>query len=137
MEDDTMRLEHVNLTVSDVERAIRFYGDLFDFKVRWRGTLDGGRPAAHVGGENFYLALFETANPGQAPYDYTTVGVNHYGFVVDDLDEVVARLGAHAIECHLMADYEPGRRAYFFDPDGQEVEVVEYAGVTGISPTAP
>lgn len=132
-----MRLEHVNLTVSDVERAIRFYGGLFDLKVRWRGTLDGGRPAAHIGGDAFYLALFQTNASGQAPYDYTTIGVNHYGFVVDDLGDVLGRLDDLGVECHLMADYEPGRRAYFFDPDGIEVEVVEYAGVTDISPTAP
>jgi catechol 2,3-dioxygenase-like lactoylglutathione lyase family enzyme len=132
-----MRLEHVNLTVSDVERSVKFYGDVFDFKVRWRGTIQGGLPAAHVGGDAFYLALFQTDNRGRAPYDYTTVGVNHYGFVVDDLDEVLNRLESLDVDCHLMADYEPGRRAYFFDPDGQEVEVVEYAGTADISPTAP
>jgi catechol 2,3-dioxygenase-like lactoylglutathione lyase family enzyme len=132
-----MRLEHVNLTVGDLERAVRFYEDVFDFKVRWRGPIDGGRPAAHIGGDAFYLALFETDAAGRAPYDYTTVGVNHYGFVVDNLDDVLGRLAALGVECHLTADYAPGRRAYFFDPDGQEVEVVEYAGVADTSPTVP
>jgi catechol 2,3-dioxygenase-like lactoylglutathione lyase family enzyme len=132
-----MWLEHVNLTVSDVERSLKFYGDVFDFKLRWRGTIDGGLPAAHVGGDAFYLALFETDAGGRAPYDYGAVGVNHYGFVVDDLDEVLGRLAGLGIDCHLMGGYEPGRRAYFFDPDGVEVEVVEYAGAADISPTVP
>jgi catechol 2,3-dioxygenase-like lactoylglutathione lyase family enzyme len=131
-----MRLEHVNLTVTDVDRSTRFYQDLFDFKVRWQGSTGGGTPAVHIGGDSFYLALFETDRAGRAPYDYGAVGVNHFGFVVDDLDEIVRRLDAQDIECHLTADYEPGRRAYFFDPDGHEIEVVEYAGPSDFSPTA-
>ena len=27
---------------------------------------------------------------------------------------------------HFEPDYEPGRRIYFLDPDGHEVELVQY-----------
>jgi catechol 2,3-dioxygenase-like lactoylglutathione lyase family enzyme len=63
---------------------------------------------------------------GPAPSDYSRVGINHFGFVVDDLDEMRRRLGAAGIQPHHEADYEPGRRLYFLDPDGIEVELVEY-----------
>ena len=33
-----MFLEHVNITVSDLDRSIAFYCDLLDLEVRWRGT---------------------------------------------------------------------------------------------------
>lgn len=121
-----MYLEHANLTVTDIERSISFYRDLFEFEVRWRGTDRAGRPAAHVGDDQFYLAFFEAARPGSAVKDYSVAGLNHIGFVVDDLEEKRRRLEKLGAEVHLEGDYEPGRRLYFNDPNGVEVELVEY-----------
>ena len=50
-----MKLEHVNLTVSDVEKSSRFYCELLDLKVRWRGETSVGWPAAHIGDETARL----------------------------------------------------------------------------------
>lgn len=121
-----MYLEHVNVTVADVERSAAFYSDLLDLHVRWKGASAEGRPVIHVGDDRCYLALFEADGEGAPAYDYGAVGVNHYGFVVDDLDAALARLRTLGVEPTATFDYEPGRRAYFFDPDGQEVELVEY-----------
>ena len=63
---------------------------------------------------------------GRADSDYDRVGLNHFGFVVDDLDESKKRLLALGASPHSEADYEPGRRLYFLDPDGIEVELVQY-----------
>jgi len=121
-----MRLEHVNLTVTDLDRSIAFYSDLLDLHVRWKGEIDGGRLAAHVGDDDLYLALFEAGAPGDVDHNYLTPGVNHFGFVVDDLAEARARLARLGASVHLEGDYAPGRRIYFFDPDGYEVELVQY-----------
>jgi len=121
-----MYLEHVNLTVKDLDRSIAFYADLFDLRVRWKGPIDGTRLGAHVGDDRTYLALFEASSAGEIDHDYSRPGVNHFGFVVDDLDDVRGRLGRAGTTVHLEADYEPGRRIYFLDPDGNEIEVVEY-----------
>lgn len=121
-----MNLEHVNMTVSDLDRSIAFYCDLLDLHVRWKGLIDEERLGAHVGDEHGYLALFQAAVSGRADQDYGRPGINHFGFVVHDLDEAgrrLERLGAHI---HHQADYEPGRRLYFLDPDGHEVELVTY-----------
>lgn len=121
-----MYLEHVNLSVSDLERSIRFYRTLFDLELRWRGHSAGGRAEAHVGDEKTYLALFQSEREGRFRREYADVGLNHFGFVVDDLARVKERLAAEGITPHLEADYDPGRRLYFEDPDGIEVEVVAY-----------
>jgi catechol 2,3-dioxygenase-like lactoylglutathione lyase family enzyme len=121
-----MRLEHVNLTVNDLDRSIAFYCDLLDLQVRWKGTIDEGRLAAHVGDDRCYLALFEAAEPGIADQDYGRPGLNHFGFVVDDLDEARRRLERLGGTVHFEPNYDPGRRIYFRDPDGHEVELVEY-----------
>lgn len=122
----SMRIEHVNLTVSDLDRSIAFYSDLLDFHVRWKGAIDADRLGAHVGTDDFYLALFQATQAGEAPHNYLAPGVNHFGFVVDDLEATRQRLIELGGSVHLEADYEPGHRIYFFDPDGHEVELVEY-----------
>jgi len=121
-----MYLEHVNLSVSDLERSIAFYTELFGFEVRWRGFTSDGQPAAHIGDDRMYLAMFQAVAPGTAVKDYGAVGFNHFGFVVDSLDDLRGRLGRMGISPHLEGDYEPGRRLYFHDHDGIEVELVQY-----------
>lgn len=122
-----MFLEHVNLTVSDLDRSIKFYADAFGFHVRWRGNTTGGTPAAHLGDDRCYIALFQAKYPGHTDSDYISVGVNHFGFVVDDLDAMRARLESLGISPTDDQDYEPGRRFYFKDHDGFEIELVQYA----------
>ena len=39
---------------------------------------------------------------------------------------VKRQLAALNVQPHLEADYEPGRRLYFFDPNGVEMELVQY-----------
>lgn len=122
-----MFIEHVNLTVSDLDRSIAFYARLFDYELRWSRRDGSDRDAAHVGDGRFYLALFQAETLAAAPRPgYDRVGLNHFGVVVEDLDEMRERLRALGVTPTSEQDYEPGRRLYFFDPDGIEVELVEY-----------
>ena len=131
-----MRLEHINMTVNDVAKSFDFYRELFGFKCLWKGSKAGetGKQldAMHMGTHNVYIALFEVedksfATSHSAPSDYSAPGINHMGFVVDDLEYYRTKLKAMNIEPHLEADYAPGKRFYFFDMDGIEIELVEYA----------
>ena len=124
-----MFLEHINLTVADLDRSIDFYCNLLDLQVRWqRPASDPSGAAAHVGDDRCYLAMFQATESGEPlEHDYEHVGLNHFGFVVDNLDLMRDRLEARGITPHLEGDYDPGRRLYFHDPDGIEVELVEYA----------
>ena len=123
-----MFLEHVNLTVKDIERTINFYRDLLGLEIRWQGKSTNGKLAAHIGDEKCYLALFEApiADSTIGKRSYDEVGFNHVGFVVDNLDTLRQKLIDQGITPHLEADYEPGKRLYFLDPDGFEVELVQY-----------
>lgn len=122
-----MFLEHANLTVRSLDRSIDFYRKTLDLTIRWRGQTAEGRPAAHIGDDRCYLALFEGTCEDAAPaIDYTRSGFNHLGFVVDDIEACKASLAALGFRPHFEPDYVPGRRLYFMDPDGIEVELVQY-----------
>lgn len=121
-----MHIEHVNMTVKDLDESIAFYCDLLDLHVRWKGPIAGDLLGAHVGDEHSYLALFQAETDGEVELDYGRPGVNHFGFEVSDIDEArarVERLGAHV---HFAPQYDPGKRIYFLDPSGHEVELVQY-----------
>ena len=51
---------------------------------------------------------------------------NHVGIIVDDLGESEQRVRQNLFEPQKHADYEPGRRLYFYDDTGLKIEVVSY-----------
>ncbi len=122
-------LEHVNVTVADIDASAALLGRLFDWKVRWEGaSIHGGR-SVHVGTEDSYVALYQPTHQARAEAEtyFTTGGMNHIGVVVDDLDAAEKRVASEGLIPHNHADYDPGKRFYFDTPDGIEIEVVSYA----------
>jgi catechol 2,3-dioxygenase-like lactoylglutathione lyase family enzyme len=122
------RLEHVNITVADPERTARLKETLFDWHVRWRGRSQNGGFSTHVGSNDHYLALHTPGDTAHIVETFTKGRpLNHIGLEVDDPDAIEARVIAAGLRPFGHADYEPGRRFYFLDPDGIEYEVVSYA----------
>lgn len=124
-----MRLEHVNVTVTDPKAMAGILENLFDWKVRWEGEALNKGYTVHVGDDEAYLALY---NPNKAltknDNSYGLVsGLNHIGVVVPDIKAVEDRVVKAGYEPHSHADYEPGERFYFDGPEGIEFEVVSYA----------
>lgn len=123
-----IRLEHVNVTVSDPEASAAMLSALFGWHERWRGPSQGGGFTIHVGDETSYVALYTGPNGLHADAHWTKgVPLNHIGVEVDDLEATEARVIAAGLTPFSHGDYAPGRRFYFFDPDGIEWEVVSYA----------
>ncbi len=124
----TPRLEHVNVTVSDPDRAARLMERVFGWHIRWEGPArDGGR-TIHVGSETAYLALYTGKDAAYTAKDFAKGRpLNHVGIEVEDLDATEARVIEAGLTPFSHGDYEPGRRFYFLDPDGIEYEVVSYA----------
>lgn len=126
------QLEHVNITVSDPKQTAQMLANLFGWHTRWEGEAMGGAGyTMHVGTNETYIAIYSGSNPKQtvpkADASYQTRGaMNHIGVVVDDLDPIEAQVAAMGFEPHSHADYEPGRRFYFYDGDGVEYEVICY-----------
>ena len=122
------RLEHVNITVGDAGRSAAPMERLFGWRVRWAGPArDDGR-SIHVGTDSQYLAFYSAPGGDGAPLGWAKgVPLNHVAIEVDDLADIERRVTEAGLEPFAHGDYEPGRRFYFFDPDGIEFEVVSYA----------
>lgn len=123
----TGTLEHVNITVSDPQKTADMLHELFGWKVRWSGPSKDNGITYHVGNDDNYIAIYSKGGHATPRDSYETPGgLNHIGIVVDDLDATEAKVKAAGFTPHNHADYEPGRRFYFNDADGIEIEVVSY-----------
>ena len=117
-------LEHVNITVSDIERSAALLQRICGWHIRWRGPAMLGGETIHVGSERDYIAVY-TRGPVAERFA-KGAPLNHVALVVDDLDAAEAVVVEAGLEPFNHGDYEPGRRFYFFDWDGIEFEIVSY-----------
>jgi catechol 2,3-dioxygenase-like lactoylglutathione lyase family enzyme len=106
-------INHVAIEVGNIDEALAWYGQIFDFTLRNRHE----RSAFIDMGDQFI-------NMTRVP-DYRQEGVErrHIGFVVDDRSTVKARAeaaGAKMVEGPFLD---------FLDPWGNRIEVVEYANI--------
>ena len=129
-----MNLEHANMTVRSLEEALRFLKIAFpDGDIRGGGNIHGD-PAMgrwlHFGNDQCYVALQQNdGHHGRQDTTYFHDGINHLGFVVTDLDGIVARLREAEYELasdSAMDEHPHRRRAYFLDGNDVEWELVEY-----------
>ena len=124
-------LEHINFVVTDLKRATAFYGTIFPhWRVRSEGTGDwNGKPRRwlHFGDDRQYLAFSDHGEGDNRDLAAHQVGLAHFAFQVDDLDGLKARMKAagHATSSD-GADNRFRKNVYYIDPDGFEVEFVEY-----------
>ena len=120
------RFEHINIACKDLDATKNFYQTVFpDWYVRVEGTSNGVR-WMHFGNNQFYLAIQDTPELERVHSLYENIGINHVGFVINDGEEMKTLLEKHGIEYYTMTSPETKHRIYITDPDGNEVELVEY-----------
>lgn len=132
------RVDHVGLSVGDLDAACEFYCGAFDFTRQLEFELDPhpirGLMLRHDSGTR--LELFERKGSapglqGATPIEaLATRGYGHFAFAAGDIDGVFARAlkaGAAAL-IEPSPSPEPGVRfAFLADPEGNLVELVEHA----------
>ena len=104
-------INHVALEVGDVERALEFYGRIFEIH---RVDREPGMLFLDMGDQ--FIALSEGRSGGP---DVS----RHFGLVVDDREATRAALEAAG------AEILPGRFLDFRDPWGNRLQVVDYRDI--------
>ncbi|KAF3889966.1 MULTISPECIES: VOC family protein [Nostocales] len=121
-----LRFEHINISCKDLQATQKFYQTLFpDWYVRAEGVFNG-RHWIHLGNNQFYLALNHEANQDRVNLPYQNIGINHVGFVIQDGEGMKNLLEKEGIEYYTLTAAETKHRIYVNDPDGNEIELVEY-----------
>ncbi len=121
-----IRFEHINLSCQDINASKNFYQTLFpNWYVRAEGVFNGRR-WMHFGDNQFYLALNDETEQERVHNAYENIGINHVGFVIKDGEAMKKMLEDEGIEYYTMSALETKHRIYVNDPDGNEIELVEY-----------
>lgn len=138
-------MEHVGLSVSDLDRSIAFYRDLLDLELlRVIECGEGSRLAevvalpgcvariAHLQSPKGMLELFEYVRPRGEPIPrgrrrQADLGHIHAGFSSDDVRGDYARLRSQGVEfLSEPVEFRPGVWiVYFYGPDGEVGELRE------------
>lgn len=124
---DVQGIDHINISVRDLERSLRFYRDLFGFEIVKDGRERKNRPYIILSnGGRAFLALHENAATREPEQPF----INHWGFATGDLDEVRRKLrdAGVGVEGDRMHEWEHSRSLYIRDPDGHEIELAEVFG---------
>ena len=108
------KIELVPLTVTDVDRAVEFYGSTVGWNVDFDQTVQEG------------LRFVQVTPPGSACSVCFGIGLQMLAddarqmvqVVVADADEAHAYLRGRGVECSEVDDQPWGRFVYFSDPDG-------------------
>lgn len=127
-----LQLEHLNLVVNDVSASLKFYSAAFPhWHIRDSGESEwSGKPRKwlHFGDDYQYLVLNDNGVGENRDLSGHQTGLAHFAFVTSEIDAVIARLDQAGFATAKDGTDEPYRKnVYFIDPNGFEVEFVEYS----------
>jgi catechol 2,3-dioxygenase-like lactoylglutathione lyase family enzyme len=118
------KIRHLAIRTKDPARLAKFYGEVFDMKVIHTSKTGGTYMS------DGYLTLALLPNRG----DSSPSGMNHFGFQVDDIGDVEARLATWNEPMTERPSTRPFAEHRAMDPDGNLFDVsvhgyddVEYA----------
>ncbi|MBM2824878.1 MAG: glyoxalase/bleomycin resistance protein/dioxygenase [Dehalococcoidales bacterium] len=124
------RIGQIGIRCRDLEKSVRFYRDILGLEEYARlESADHHRIVALRGGP-VELELIAT-DPKEKPLEVEgRAGLNHFAFYVRNLDEMLNELRKKGVKIlGEPRDFSKDiRTAFFEDPDGVRVELVQFSG---------
>jgi catechol 2,3-dioxygenase len=119
-------IDHVAITVSDLERSRDWYRDVLGLERRHEEEW-GDVPTMMCAGESC-VALFPSDRPDPTRVDVrTTVSMRHVAFRVDRANFQAAQKSFLEIGIdYESADHGIAESVYISDPDGHRIEITTY-----------
>ena len=119
-----VRVGHVHLKVSDLDRALKFYRDVLGFEV----TQRYGNEAAFLsaGGYHHHIGLNTWESEGGSPPPPGSTGLYHLAIVYPtraQLADALQRLLHAGVRLEGASDHGVSEAIYLRDPDGNGVEL--------------
>ena len=140
-----MRVSHLGICVSDLERSLAFYRDALGFAVESELVVEGEPSetllrlspvrlrAVYLVRDGLRIELLHYAAPGcvgdGSPRAMNALGLTHLSLRVDEIDASVAKLAAHGARVLRDTRIENAslraKAVFLTDPDGTLIELVE------------
>lgn len=122
------QLDHINMTVDNLEESKSWYQRVFGFEVVESGS-QGGHPWCIIRSGDAMLAMYES--PGRSFDDRFELakaklhGVSHFAFRIQDLESWTRTIASEKLEIHYggAVEWPNSTSWYVSDPTGYEIEV--------------
>ena len=122
--DPQVRVGHIHLKVSDLDRSLAFYRDVLGFELI---TRFGHRAAfLSAGGYHHHIALNTWESKGGGPPAPGTTGLYHVAILYPSraaLADALRRLVTARVPVDGAADHGVSEAIYLRDPDGNGLEL--------------
>ena len=136
---------HIGIGVSDLERSVRFYSEVFGFVQLYQLDFENGEVAATMEQEGTFksamlirddvrvelLEWVDVPTSGGGKKAMTELGFTHLSFRVDEIDELTEAVVAAGGAVHPQTLSYVGPEGspqtgllYYTDPDGTRIEVM-------------
>ena len=122
------RVAHIALNALVPQRILEFYSSVFGFRevntsLTWR---ENGRLNRFAGDGVTNLAIHPFYNAASEGHE-SRFGVNHFGFLVDDIDHKIDTLSKE-IEVTARPESRPFAEYRLFDPEGNKFDLSQTKG---------
>ena len=124
----TNGIYHIGISVNDVERAVKFYTEILGMTVAKlnRDDMGDGLNRADLRSGDSMVVLFQRPKPMNKDA-LAEDGATHHAFLVDDEDFELAvkKMKDWGVKVYKTptVDRPTGRGFYFFDPDGNLLQL--------------
>lgn len=109
-------INHLGLTVSNLENSIKFYKELFDFEV-----VENNANQAIIREGDIHISLFQEEN--YKSQEYTKNRISFY-IDEDDFEDAVDELKEKGIPIiYGPENIRKGQSVVFLDPDSNQIEL--------------
>ena len=114
-------IDHINMTVKNLDESVKFYSDLFGFTVL-KDQAD--KDSKIIGSDSIKLCLYEGPGAGDR------TGIAHFGINITDFDHVIEQCSTLGVKVLYggVREWEKSRSVYIEDPNGYEIELSEVEG---------
>lgn len=122
--DPGVRIGHVHLKVSDLERALKFYCGVLGFQLMQRFGTEAAFISA--GGYHHHIGLNTWESRGGRPAPRGSTGLYHAAILYPTqaaLAEALHRLNSAGIELDGASDHGVSEALYLHDPDENGLEL--------------
>ncbi|MGH3244081.1 MAG: VOC family protein [Spirillospora sp.] len=120
-----MRMLHLGLRVTDLERSLAFYTALGYTELGHVPETGFGSLTMLKLPDDPFVSLELVHDPARPVRD--TTAVNHLVVQVDDLEATITDLATKGVAAEPPTELEPGfKTSWLTDPDGYRIELVQW-----------
>jgi lactoylglutathione lyase len=115
------KLDHIGIYVSDIEKSLIFYEEIFGFKqVNSFSSGEVNITTINIVGSLLEL-IHRKGSPGKPPDgNWSHIAIHEPKF-----DEIIKKINLKKIEKRLVTMANGNRLCFFSDPDGHTIEIME------------